>query len=167
MNNERALRLITRFYQSGLLLDANLLLVLIVGLHYSTRLGQRKRVKDYKAKDLILLRGFVGAFSRVLTTPSILTEVSNLSNSTVPDYERDAYTLTLRTVLATLVERYPRSTDAAKLSIAARLGLTDASIEHVARYRHAFVLSADDDLVRHLHSEGLPAIDFAYLKRLP
>jgi len=53
------------------------------------------------------------------------------------------------------------------LPIVARLGLTDASIEHVARHRHAFVLSADDNLVRHLHTMGLPALTFDSLRCLP
>ncbi len=115
MNEERAFSLLPRFLQSGLLLDANLLLVLVVGRHNAAWLGRRKRVKEYKASDLDLLVRFVGVFGRILTTPNILTEVNSLSNSTTEAEERAAFTLTFRTVLAALTERYPRSEDAMAL----------------------------------------------------
>ncbi len=164
MNDEAAAQLIPRFQQSGLLLDANLLLVFVAGLHNLAWIGSRPRVKEYTANDLTRLHTFVGLFNRVVTTPNILTEVSNLSNAMVYDRERAAYARTFGTVVAALAERYPRSQDVMQIPPFASLGLTDASIEQVARRRHVFVLSADFDLVRRLHDEGLPALNFNHLR---
>ncbi len=164
MNDEDAARLVPRFRQSGLLLDTNLLLVLIAGQHNPAWIGARRRLREYTANDLRTLRRFVARFDRLITTPAILGEVSNLAVYAAYDNERADFFATFRAMIAILAERYPHSAEVADLLAFGRLGLTDASIEQIAEHRHAFVLSDDFDLVRLLHDRDLPAINFNHLR---
>jgi len=166
VNDEAAARLVPRFQQSGLLLDANLLLVFVAGGHRPAWLGHRKRLREYDVDDLDRIRRFVARFGRVVTTPGILTEVSNLSNAAVYDHERADYAITLRAVIDRLIERYPHSRGVAREVSFAPLGLTDASIARVARARRAFVLSADFDLIDSLQRQGIPALNYNHLREI-
>ena len=62
-----------------LILDANLLLVLLIGIFNVGWLGKFKRVVGYSGQDYDLLVQFLAAFPTLLTTPHILAEVSNLA----------------------------------------------------------------------------------------
>jgi len=164
VNDEDAARLVPRFRESGLLLDTNLLLVLVAGQHDPAWIGTRRRLREFTANDFQTLHQFVARFDRLITTPAILGEVSNLAVYAAYDDERAAFFATFRALITILAERYPRSSEVAKLRGFGQLGLTDASIEEIAHRRHAFVLSDDFDLVRLLHDRGLPAINFNHLR---
>ena len=61
-----------------ILLDANLLVLLLVGLHDSTMIGRHKRTREYSPSDYDLLQEVLNGFDEVLVTTSVLTECSNL-----------------------------------------------------------------------------------------
>ena len=62
----------------GLLIDSNLLLLLFVGLRDRDRIQKFKRTAQFTIRDFERLAAFIRRFKEVVTTPSILTEVSNL-----------------------------------------------------------------------------------------
>ena len=59
------------------LLDANLLLVYVIGKTDRKLLGRHHHTKQYE-EDFELLEMVVDNFRTIMTTPNILTEVSNL-----------------------------------------------------------------------------------------
>jgi hypothetical protein len=62
-----------------LLIDANLLLLLVVGSADRSLIESFKRTRAYTREDFDLLLRLVARFPKVVTTPNVLTEVSNLA----------------------------------------------------------------------------------------
>ncbi len=70
--------LIIQYKTKGVIVDANLLLVYIVGLHNPRRLSGFKRTSNFNEASYGFLSEIIGQFKAIITTPNILTEVCNL-----------------------------------------------------------------------------------------
>ena len=66
-------------FSNPLFVDTNLLLVLVVGLLDPEQVEKFKRTRSYTREDYSLLSDFVSGYDGLLTTPNVLTEVSNLA----------------------------------------------------------------------------------------
>lgn len=73
--------LINCYRNHGIIIDANLLLLLFIGSVNKAFITKFKRTKAYIPEDYELLTRFLGLFSSIVTLPNILTEVGNLANS--------------------------------------------------------------------------------------
>ena len=69
--------LLDRYRRKGILIDTNLLLLFVVGSCNVKHIGTFKRTKKFIPADFEALRRMLGNFRRLVTTPNILTEVSN------------------------------------------------------------------------------------------
>ena len=69
---------IRRYKNDGILLDTNVLLLLLFAKFQPSMIGG-KRLEKYAFEDAQLLANYVDCFSRILTTPHILAETSNLA----------------------------------------------------------------------------------------
>ncbi len=65
---------------TGILVDTNLLVLLIVGSVNRERVSQFKRTSDYSPADWDLLIGILEQISRRYTLPHVLAEVSTLTD---------------------------------------------------------------------------------------
>ena len=74
------LQLINRHCASGLLVDTNLLLLYLIGRTNRNRISKFKRTQAYTIEDFDLLHRFMAEFKTLITTPHVLTEVSNLGD---------------------------------------------------------------------------------------
>jgi len=63
-------------------IDANLLLLLIVGISNRKYIKTHKNCSEYTDDDFDLLVEIIGDFSEIILLPHILTEVSNLARQT-------------------------------------------------------------------------------------
>jgi hypothetical protein len=81
--------LVNRFRSKGALVDTNLLLLLLIGSYDRALVGERgfKRVAKYTVEDFATLVLFLRHFKRSVTTPHILTEVSNLAGQLPDDHK--------------------------------------------------------------------------------
>ena len=77
--NAHVRSLVPRYKSRGLLIDTNILLLFFVGLYDRSWVERFKRTRRYTAQDFDLLMEIVLRFDRIITTPHILSEVSNLS----------------------------------------------------------------------------------------
>ena len=134
----------------GALLDANLLLVYLVGKTNPSRLSHFHHTKQYE-QDFPLLEQLVEFFPTIYTTPNVLTEVSNLGGKLGSDFF-----IALRNVVAVLEERYCSSKDASANPHFPRLGLTDAALCTVAA-KH-LVVTADFPLYQILRANKVDAV---------
>lgn len=110
-----------------ILLDANLLVLLVIGLTNRDLVLKHKRTKTFEQVDFDLLVKILSNYDAIVVTPHILTEVSNLiSQIGEPALSR------VRSTFSTLVEEqqevFCASKDSVKHPAFIRLGLTDASI---------------------------------------
>jgi hypothetical protein len=150
--------------QRALLLDANVLLLLLVGLWNRERILRFKKLSGYDADDFDLLALAVDRFRTLVTTPHVLTEVSNLA-SFHEDPERTEFFewLALRSIPAFREDLVPTKT-IAEDPIFVRLGLTDAAIDHAARTEGLHVLTADARLYERLLQVQAHVTNFQHLR---
>jgi hypothetical protein len=83
------------FRTRGVLIDSNLLLLLFLGTYDRRQIATNDRLSKYSEDDYDLLIQVLRPFTRIITTPNILTEVSNLSNA-IPQKRREAISLHLQ-----------------------------------------------------------------------
>jgi hypothetical protein len=159
--------LITRHLGSGLLIDTNLLLLLVVGLSDPTQISKHKRTRSvFTDEDFILLDHFAGRFRQIVTTPHVLTEVSNLLGQT-PDTLKAIFFGRFKSFLElkSLTEETVSGNVLSKKDAFEALGIADCAISEVAKGRF-LVLTIDFELAGHLAKEGVDVINFNYLRQL-
>jgi hypothetical protein len=161
--------LFSRFRGKSVLLDSNLLLVLLAGSIHPGLFRRFKRVSDYTIDDYSLLVRLLSSFSVLLTTPHILTEVSNLANSLPEWYKPDwheKFTLLVASEQRApgLRERWVPATELSRMPEFSAFGITDAAVTNLAS--EALVVTADYRLSGVLRSQGIPVLNFGDLRKL-
>ncbi len=145
-----------------IVLDANLLVLFVVGATSKDYVARHKRLRAYTSADYDVLRRVVEEASEVLTTPNALTEASNLA-AHIADPARSEIRETLRSLILNLQETYVPSGIAARRVEFVRLGLADAAMLELADDQRV-VLTADLDLYLAIMNEGGNAINFNHLR---
>jgi hypothetical protein len=156
------LQLLVRYRGKGVLVDANLLLLYFIGQYDRRRILSFKRTKMFIEEDFDLLLGVLRMFGQVVTTPNILTEVSNLSGQ-LELRERPKYFSEFAEGVLLLEEEYLASAQACSLKHFEKLGLTDSGIVHLANGRY-LVLTIDFKLWSYLQNVGIDAVNFNHLR---
>jgi hypothetical protein len=110
------------------LVDSNLLLLYLVGRCDPRIIPRFTRTQKYTVKDFELLSKLLDrVFKTVLTTPNILTEVSNLATK-LSENERQAFLVEMEKHVRILDEKYLPSGLACADRNYRTLGLTDAVV---------------------------------------
>jgi hypothetical protein len=148
--------------KNPLFIDTNLLLVLLIGLLDPDQVERFKRTRAYTREDYLLLSDFVGGFDGLVTTPNVLTEVSNLAGSLSEPLRGRAFA-TLGALTADTDEVYCPSIEVVQHPSFPKLGLTDASVL-VASQQRVTVLTDDFDLAAHLSSRGVSVVNFNHVR---
>jgi rRNA-processing protein FCF1 len=164
MPNDYARGLIDKHRRTGLLLDANLLLVYFVGLCDREMIRSFKRTRAYTEADFELLRGLLSQFERIVTTPAVLTEVNSLGNQ-LQAKQRVSFLATFRTQVAVLEERHRPSREVCEHKPFEKCGLTDATIFRVAE-QGLLVLTDDFQLAGYLSTQNVDCINFNHIRGL-
>lgn len=160
--NEYFLQLIQSHRQTGVLVDTNLLLLYFVGSFREEQITQFKRTNQFSAADFNLLNQLLGQFTRVLTTPHILTEVSNLAGHLSSHLKPDFFKV-FAAGIDLLDERQLTSNEVNQNQEFIKFGLTDAVIINLAQ-KSCLVLTAEFPLANYLQSLGVGVINFWNLK---
>jgi hypothetical protein len=150
----------------GLVLDTNILLVFIVGSADRLAVGKRKRTNQYKPEDFDLLLRLSHQFhDRILTTPNILTEVSNLLGEDATGQEKRLFDEFIHCI-ENIDEKYLPSRQICKLSSFPRLGLTDSGISEIKTMcKDQYLVITDDlKLYTHLTRLGIDVLNFTHLR---
>ena len=158
------MQLLARYKSRGILIDTNLLLLYFVGRHDSRRILTFERTRTFTIEDFKLLLGVFDYFDRVITTPNILTEVSNLSGK-LSAHEKPAYYSEFASQTMLLKEEYIESTRACSLECFKNFHLTDSGIIDVASGQY-LVLTDDLPLAGYLQNAGIDVINFNHIRNL-
>jgi hypothetical protein len=162
-------QLFERHAGKSVLLDSNLLLVFLSGLLGVHLFQGFKRISGYTIRDYELLVRLLGCFTVLLTTPHILTEVSNLANSLQGQYKRDWY-LNLAALIASeqekigLRERWTPASELAEMPEFVAFGITDAALTRLSS--EALVITEDYRLSGILGSQGVHVLNFGDLRKM-
>jgi len=155
--------LIGKYIKRGILVDSNLALLYLVG-GYDLRLvgdGKYNKLSKYAVEDYELLLRLKNLFKKAVTTPHVLTEVSNLTND-LPEQTKAECLRRFRATFGEIDELPIASMEAAKRQDFHFLGLTDSGLAMVSR--EYLIVSDDARLVKKMNDSGLEALNFNHLR---
>jgi hypothetical protein len=155
--------LIKKYRRKGVLLDANLLLGFLIGsLHPRHLEGCRATTKYFGPDDFPLLDRFLGQFEQIITTPHILTEVSNLAGRLKEPLLTEFRAL-FRMVIAKLSEHFEPSQAVSAHPDFLRFGLADTAIL-MAAPKQCLVLTDDALLADLLGRRSVDVVNFNHVR---
>ena len=150
---------------TGFFIDANLLLLLIVGSVGRDLIANHRRLRRFTAEDFDRLINLLDRVEQVFVTPNTLTETSNLL-AQHGDPERSRFFDRLKFIIQESKEIVVASTVASRNNAFKRLGLTDAALLEVATAETPLV-TVDFDLYRAALAKGKDAaVNFTHLQDL-
>ena len=142
-----------------LALDANMLMLLAVGVVDVSYISRHKRLHPtYGPPHFYVLQHLLGQARAVATTTHALTEASNLLRQ-CRDPMRSEIMVALAGIIGTIQELTPAASDVCLSPEVIRLGLTDAAFGQLDAAQHE-VISADRDLIVALLTRGFEVINF-------
>ncbi len=153
---------LVKYRALGVLVDSNLLLLYFVGAFSREEIPRFKRTMMYTSADHSLLVRFLGYFKKVVTTPHILTEVSNLAGQ-LPNHLKPGVFEKFATGITLLDEEYAPATEISRRAEFARFGMTDSAVSHHAKGRF-LVLTDDFRLSQYLQHENVDVFNFNHLR---
>lgn len=112
---------------SKIFIDANLLILLVVGETRKELIAKHRRLRQFQVEDYERLAQLVNEIDYVLVTPNTLTEASNLM-AQHGEPERSRFFGVLRALIEESEEVVVASEVASRNSEFDRLGLTDAAL---------------------------------------
>ena len=156
--------LVQKYRRKGILVDANLLVVLLVGKLGPAHLKNCRatKSKSFTPDDYSLLVQGVTKFDTLVTTPHILTEVSNLAGG-LPEPLLGEFRAVFRAVVESMSEQSRPAREIAWDAQFLRFGLTDTAITLIAPGRY-LVLTVDLPLCGLLQRRKVDVINFNHFR---
>ena len=155
---DRLLRRV-RGHQAGLMLDTNVLLLHLAVLSAREGALAWKPTRNFIREHVVLLEGLVSAAHRIVTTPHILTEATNLAAQGGPEQLRDKVLYQLRHFAITTLERHVEAKRVAQDPEFSRLGLADLAQAFLGVRSRPLILTIDAPLFAELEKRRVPAIN--------
>jgi rRNA-processing protein FCF1 len=157
--------LISRHRSGGVLVDTNLLLLFFVGGYDRSLIERFPRTRNkFVPADFTVLAGLLEGFERTVTTPHILTEVSNLMGQLTGRARTECFAWLARSIPA-MRETYVAGAELARRESFVRLGITDTSIIEIAAEPY-LVLTEDFRLYNFLATQGIDVLNFNHIRAL-
>lgn len=150
-----------------ILLDSTVFILLLVGSTDRSYIAKHKTLRDsaYSEEDFDLLVDYLRGATRLVVTPHVLAETSNLAKRIGPP-AREAICSVLRQITETLREVGEASSFAMKRPEFLRMGLTDAALLDVASGVDVTLLTDDLGLYLAASDSGYKAVKFTHLRNL-
>ena len=149
----------------GYFIDANLLVLLVVGRVGRELIAKHRRLRGYTGEDYDLLHDLLERGGRIFVTPNTLTEASNLLGQH-GEPERSRLFEMLRRVIQSAEEVIIASEVAASNSEFIRLGITDAALLETAT-EDTPLITVDLNLylaALSMNKEGITAVNFNHIR---
>jgi hypothetical protein len=162
MNNEYAVRLIGRYSRFGILVDTNLLVLYFVGNYAPDRIGS-KRLQTFAHSDLEILQIVLAKFDKLITTPHILSEVSNFIEQITPERWIPGAFAHFASGIDLMEERSTPIQSIYNTEAFLNHGVADAGIVSLAQTPY-LILTDDLPLASRLESMGSGVLNFNHLR---
>ncbi len=158
-----AIALINKHQARGVLVDSNLLVLFLVGSVNKRRILDFNRTQNFTIEDFDLLKRFIFWFGKLIATPHVLSQTSDLAHLTGNELQKIRYLF--RSIVEQIEESYDTSRALVGHPLFERLGLADAAIATVCS-RGILVLTADVTLQLALQQRGADALNFNHVRQL-
>ena len=149
----------------GLLIDTNIFLLYFIGNYNLKYISEFKRTQVYTIEDFVYLKNFIKYFkNKVITTPNILTEVSNLSETFNKQQNYNLFP-SLSEILESISELNFKSINIIdnNLECFSKFGLSDTVSFELSKANY-LVLTDDLPFYDYLASNKLPAMNFNHIR---
>jgi hypothetical protein len=153
---------ITKYYKTGIVVDTNLMVLYIVGLFDIGLIERHNRTKAYTKQDFLTLYRLLGKFKTTLTTPNILTETSNLTE-TGDEKFKDSFFSKFAETIRSFDERHSASIDLTTEKGFKKFGLADSSITKLASQGN-LIITDDLRLSAYLSNQNMPVLNFNHIR---
>ena len=151
--------------RKGIFIDANLLVLLVVGATDQALISKHRRLRTFMVEDYGRLVELIEQAGQVFLTPNTLTEASNLL-AQHPNPERSRFFAVFRRIIGKSEEIVVASKAASRNNEFVRLGLTDAALLEVISEETPLV-TVDLELFRAAFAKGqVAALNFTHLQAL-
>jgi hypothetical protein len=143
-------------------IDANLLLLLVVGKADVSLINKHSRLSSYKKAHFDFLINFLFQFEKYIITPHSLTEMWNLigERQRGRDDDFDRIFLAAKHFVGNVIEIYNPSITLMKNPKVAWLGLSDVAQIEAAVANRATLVSSDGPLCHEARLQNVTAINF-------
>ena len=145
-----------------MVVDANLLLLLVVGTAGEKYISKHKRLAEYTAADYKLLAQTISCVDRIIVTPNTLTETSNLLGY-IAEPDRSYLYEVFRLLIGTAEEKYYASKQSSQRHEFPKLGLTDSALLEAVSDDNP-LLTVDLDLYLAALANGGKAVNFNHMR---
>jgi rRNA-processing protein FCF1 len=149
--NEYSSILFEKYRTKGVIVDTNVLLLYLVGSFDPNLIRNFKRTAGFTEEDFDLVNSFTNSFEMRVTTPHILTEVSDLIGN------REELHILLKEYLNFSDEKFLESKKIAENPAFNRFGLADTAIVDTAKDSY-LVFTDDGPLYNFLTNIGVDAL---------
>ncbi len=156
--------LMRKYKNKGILIDTNLLILFLIGSIDPDFIPTFKRTKKYIKEDFYSILKIISYFNSIVTTPNILTEVNNLSNSLTDKYRFEFYRIFSKAIIL-LDEHHIISKEMVGKVEFEKFGLTDSIIYYVTSEKY-LLLTDDFPLSQYVRSKNGDAINFNHIRML-
>ena len=157
--NSHLLALIRKYRNRGILIDTNIALLYLVGSVDLSLVRNHSRTSKYSEDDFERVSKFVESFVERITTPHILTEISNLLG------KRNDFFSALRGYIIQAEEVHLTGKALAGSSAFFDFGLTDSAIFETA-IGHYLVVTDDGPLYGFLESKKVDVVSLNQLRMI-
>jgi hypothetical protein len=153
--------LVSQYKGKGIVVDTSLLLLFFVGNYDVNQITKFKRTETFSEKDYQILSFFLQHF-KVITTPNILTEITDLSDglNTVTAF---TFFPSIYPLMKQIEENYRQSFEMMGGPVFNKLGLSDAAIYSLSELGY-LVLTDDLELYGYIISNGNYAINLNHIR---
>jgi hypothetical protein len=155
--NDNLRRLVQKYRKRGLLIDTNLLLLYIIGSFNIELIREFRRTSHFTIDDFYLISDFIELFESKITTPHILTEVSNLIGN------KPNLKALLKIYISNSDEKSQESIKVVQNDAFIKFGITDAAIIEVSKNSH-LVMTDDNPFYGLLVNKGMDTVNLDELR---
>ena len=153
------------YKNKGLLIDTNLLLLYLIGELDPRLIPTFNRTRHSAVDDCKFLKKITAFFSKVVTLPGILTEISNLAGNALKGDRRDAFFAKFATNVGLLAEEHVPSVRACSSPTFTKFGLTDSAIILAGKAQY-LTITTDAALAGYMERNQLDVINFNNIRLL-
>ena len=143
-------------------IDANALIVLILGLMDSKLINTHKRTSIYDEYDFEVLSKVIGKVDDLVILPNVWTEVDNLLNNFRGD-RKVLYVDRFKKLVQKTTEQYIASLSLTDRPVFYDLGLTDSLILQLAK-NSKLLITPDSKLADYATASGIKVFDLKKFK---
>lgn len=150
-----------------LILDTNLLILVLVGLFDINSIGTFKRTNKYSERDYNNLIDIVKQFPKLVITPHIFAEISNLCFSNRDKNKDNQLYKFINHIVKVLFEFKELTVHKNQLMILAyfpRIGVTDSGIIEIAKRNKYNVITEDASIYLILNTLGVPVLNINHIR---